>query len=545
MRPLPELTPENEFFWTSGADGVLRMQHCRACEAIVHPPQPECRRCGGELEIEALSGRATVVAVSVNHQPWLPDLETPYALVLVALDEDPLVRLTSLIVEAAVEDVHIGQRVEVRFEPHEDVWLPVFAPTGEPDDEREAWPEPPNAPVPARPAGDKFESRVALTGIGMSDVGRRLGVHPLSLTIAACREAVEDAGLTLAEIDGLATYPGGALGGSGMTEGGVPAVIEALDIRPTWFSGGMETPGQGGSIVNAMLAVAAGLCRHVLCFRTVWEATAAARAKRGTGGIPASRRVGGDNQWRLPYGAMSAANWIGLQASHYMHRFGLTRAQLGSIPLVERAHAAQNPKAIYRDPLDLEDYLGARMITTPFGLYDCDVPCDGAVAVVVSAAATAADRPRRPVHVEAVGTQISERFSWDQGTLLHEPMVAGPAAHLWSRTDLAPRDVDVACLYDGFSFNALSWLEALGFCKIGEGGEFVDGGARITHGGDFVLNPNGGQLSAGRLHGYGFFHEAVAQLRGEAGERQVEAAEVAVVTTGGGHPGGAVLLRRG
>ena len=521
------------------------MQACEACDVLVHPPQPACRRCGGELEIRALGGRGTIVAVTVNHQPWLPDLAPPYALVLVALDEDPLVRLTSLSVEQPPEDVHIGQRVEVRFEEHEDVWLPVFAPLAEPKDERESWPEPEKARAPARVTGDKFESRVALTGIGMSEVGRRLGVHPLGLTLQACRAAIEDAGLTLADIDGLATYPGSVGGGaSGMSEGGVPAVMEALGVYPTWFSGGMETPGQGGSIVNAMLAVASGLCRHVLCFRTVWEATAAARAHRGSGGIQASHRVSGDNQWRLPYGAMSAANWIGLQASHHMHRFGLTREQLGWIPVTQRAHAAANPAAIYREPMSLDDYLGARMITTPFGLYDCDVPCDGAVAVIVSAVETAVDRPHRPVFVEAVGTQISERFSWDQGTLLHEPLVAGPAAHLWTRTDLRPADVDIACLYDGFSFNALSWLEALGFCKMGEGGAFIEGGERIRAGGDVVLNPHGGQLSAGRLHGYGFFHEAVVQLRGEAEGRQVDGAKAAVVTTGGGHPGGAVLLRQ-
>lgn len=544
MRPLPELTPENEFFWTSGADGVLRMQHCGSCERFIHPPQAACRYCGGELVVNALSGSGTIVGVTVNHQPWLPDMPTPYAIVLVALDDDIEVRLTSIMANCPVEDVRIGQRVQVRFESHEDVWLPVFESRDEEDDTREEWPEPRMAPAPRRVSGDKFESRVALTGIGLSPVGRRLGVNPLSLTIDACRQAIADAGLELEDIDGLATYPGGVgAGGGGMSEGGVPAVMEALDIRPTWFNGGMETPGQGGSIVNAMLAVASGLCRHVLCFRTVWEATAAQRAQRSTGGIAATRRVSGDMQWRLPFGAMSAGNWIALQASHYMNRFGLTREQLGWIPITQRAHAAANPVAIYRDPLDLEAYLDARMITTPFGLYDCDVPCDGSVAIIVSALETAADRPHRPVLVEAVGTQISERFSWDQGTLLHEPMVAGPSAHLWTRTDLSPRDVDIACLYDGFSFNCLSWMEALGFCKTGEGGAFVEGGKRITHGGEFVLNPHGGQLSAGRLHGYGFFHEAIQQLRGDADERQVQSAKTAVVTTGGGHPGGAILLR--
>jgi len=149
------------------------------------------------------------------------------------------------------------------------------------------------------------------------------------------------------------------------------------------------------------------------------------------------------------------------------------------------------------------------------------------------------------VLVEAAGTQIRESVTWDQGTLCHEPLVMGPAAHLWSRTDLKPADVDVALLYDGFSFNALSWLEGLGFCGEGEGAAFVEGGTRIALDGEIPLNPHGGQLSAGRLHGYGFLHEAVTQLRGHGGARQVDSAEVAVLSTGGGHPGGAFLFVRG
>ena len=144
--------------------------------------------------------------------------------------------------------------------------------------------------------------------------------------------------------------------------------------------------------------------------------------------------------------------------------------------------------------------------------------------------------------VEAVGTQITERVSWDQGTTTHEPQVFGPAAHLWTRTDLRPSDVDVAELYDGFTFNCLTWLEALGFCGVGEARDFLDGGKRIALDGEIPLNTHGGQLSAGRTHGYGFLHEAVTQLRGTAGDRQVHGAEVALMSAGGGVPGGCMLL---
>ncbi len=124
--------------------------------------------------------------------------------------------------------------------------------------------------------------------------------------------------------------------------------------------------------------------------------------------------------------------------------------------------------------------------------------------------------------VEAVGTQMTERVAWDQSTMTHEPQSLGPAAHLWTRTSMNPDDVDVALLYDGFSFNCLSWLEGLGFCKIGEAKDFLDGGRNIAReGGVVALNPHGGQLSAGRTHGMGFVHEAIVQLRGDGGARQV------------------------
>ena len=545
MRPLPKLTPENEFFWTSGADGVLRFQYCELCNRYLHPPGVVCSRCGGVPKVRDVSGRATVVGFTVNYQPWLPDMEIPYVIGLVAIEEDPLVRLTTLIVDAEPDDVVIGLRVSARFEQHKDVWLPVFAPTGEPIAEAQEYPEPTPAPVRPMPTTEKFESKVAISGVGLSDVGRRLGRDPMSLAVDACRAAVADAGLTMGEIDGLSTYPGGGAKDGGHSEGGIYPVADALGIAPTWFCGTMETPGQSGAVVNAMLAVASGLCRHVLCYRTVWETTSIAWGNRQKTGVGGGARISGEMEWRLPYGAMSAGNWIALMASHYFHRYGATREQLGWIPVTERAGAAHNPVAIYQEPMTIDDYLDARMITTPFGLFDCDVPCDGSTALVVSAVDAAADGPHRPVLVEAVGTQMRERMSWDQGTLLHEPMVDGPAAHLWSRTDLKPADVDVALLYDGFSFNALSWLEGLGFCGKGEGAAFVDGGTRIARDGEIPLNPHGGQLSAGRLHGYGFLHEAVTQLRGHGGGRQVDNAEVAVVSTGGGHPGGAFLFVRG
>lgn len=544
-RPKPELGPWNRQFWTGGEHGELRIPKCTACGNFLHPMNTVCRFCqSSALEWVAVSGDASVVGVTINEQMFMPNFTPPYVIAVVRLDDAPEVRLTTNLVGAEHSTYHVGQRVHVQFIEQDGVWYPVFAPRDEPDAPIDELAPPPVVVTRPPASGERYEHKVAITGIGMSEIGRRLMRPPVSLTVEACQAAVADAGLEMSDIDGLATWPGGLPGGGGISEGGVPVVEEALGIHPTWHAGAMETSGQCGSLVNAMLAVASGLCRHVLCFRTVWEATHTELLR--TGGLPLPRggTLGGDFQWRIPFGASSAGNWIAMQANQYFAKYGGTRETLGWIAVNNRANAARNPTAVYTDPMTMDDYLSARIISTPFGLYDCDVPCDGAVAIVISARETAADLRQPPVFVEAAGTQITERQSWDQGTMTHLVNAWGPAAHLWSRTSLKQSDVDVAMLYDGFSFNCLTWLEALGFCGIGEAPDYLEGGKRIAPDGELPVNTHGGQLSAGRTHGYGFVHEAVLQLRGQAGERQISGAEVVAAGIGGGVPAGAFLFTR-
>jgi len=393
------------------------------------------------------------------------------------------------------------------------------------------------------------ERRAAITGIGQSKVGRRLDLDPLGLTVDACLGAIEDAGLKRDDIDGLSTYPGAHVPGApGFSGAGVSEVQDALRLDLDWHCGGLELPGQLGAVVNACAAVATGLARHVLCFRTVWESTAQGGGRRqgivGTGG--ADFRARGSLQWTLPFGAASAAVWVAMFARRHFHDYGTTREQLGALALNARRNAGLNPTAVYRDPLAMDDYLGARMISTPLCLYDCDVPVDGSTALIVSRRELADDLRRPPVNVEAVGTALSGRPSWDQFDDLTSMAARDAASMMWSRTDLGPADVDVAELYDGFSFLALVWLEALGFCPKGEGGPFVEGGTRIALEGPLPLNTQGGQLSGGRLHGFGFLHEACVQLWGEGGGRQVaDDPQVAVASAGGGPLASSMLLTRG
>lgn len=389
---------------------------------------------------------------------------------------------------------------------------------------------------------EKYENKSRITGIGLSQVGRRLNRNPVGLAVDACLAALADAGLERKDIDGLSTHMG-PMSSDGYSGAGIQNVEEVLRVHPVWYNAGPEMWGHGGALSTAALAIAAGLCRHVLVFRSTWESTARARARTDI----APPWIDGPGQWQVPFGAFSAANWIAMYADLHFHKYGTTREQLGQIAVNARANAVLNPHAVYREPITLDDYMSARIISTPFGLYDCDVPCDGAVAIVLSAADAARDTRRpNPIRIESMGGRIVERWSWDQDTIDHEPLMKGAAEAMWARTDLKPADVDVAQLYDGFTFNCLSWLETLGFCPIGEGGRFVEGGTRIARDGELPLNTGGGQLSGGRLQGFGFLHEACVQLWGEGGARQVPGnPQVAITSSGGGAPGGAILLTQG
>ena len=383
------------------------------------------------------------------------------------------------------------------------------------------------------------ERRAVISGIGQSAIGRRLGRGALDLTVEAALRAIADAGLDRRDVDGIATGSGYAV-----APGASPVVTtdvkEALRLNVNWYAAAGDSS-QMSALINASMAVATGQARHVLVFRTVTEASS--RADPRPAGAPP--RVDGMMQWRAPFGAPSAANWIALIATRYAHEFGMTREQLAAIALNGRRNAMLTPDAVYRTPLSMDDYLAARMISSPLCLFDCDVPVDGSVALVVSHVDCARDTRAPAIHIEALCGPLHGRDTWDQQTDLTRFAGADAARRLWSRTDLRPRDVDVAQLYDGFSFLVLLWLEDMGFCGRGEAAAFIEGGSRIALDGEIPINTSGGQLSFGRLHGLGLAHEACVQLRQQGGERQVPGEpRVALVTNGGGPVASAALLVR-
>lgn len=387
------------------------------------------------------------------------------------------------------------------------------------------------------------QARAVVSGVGQSAVGRRLGRTGLDLTNDAILAALDDAGLDRSEIDGLACWPGFMSSAPGFSPVSITDIKESLRLKLNWYTAGSEGS-QMGAIINACMAVLSGQARHVLCFRTVTESTSMAKGVRSSV-MTGSQRMNGSLSWLVPFDAPSPANWIGLTASRYMHEFGLKREQLAQIALNARRNAALNPQAVYQTPLTMEEYLSSRMISSPLCLYDCDVPVDGSTAIIISSPDAARDLKSTPIRIESICGPLHGRDSWDQMED-HTRFAAEDAGQrLWSMTDLKPKDVDVAALYDGFSFLTLLWLEGLGFCGRGEAGAFVEGGHRIALDGELPIATGGGQLSHGRLHGMGHFSEAVLQLRGGGGARQVPGdPRVAIVSNGGGPIASAALLVR-
>jgi acetyl-CoA acetyltransferase len=392
---------------------------------------------------------------------------------------------------------------------------------------------------------DGSERGAVVSGIGISRIGRKTGVPGLELTVEAASQAIADAGLTPGDIDAVAT-----LGDTPASE--VQRAIGVGDAP-------VELVGDGGllaPVFGAFRAVTTGRLRHVLVYRTVLMQGGAlvnggseppGTPPAGSAGNPMGEAMGGsmgDMAPMLTYHAYSAANWLAMHARRHMHLYGTTKEHLGWLAVTSRTHAGLNERAVYRDPMTLDDYMNARPITDPFGLLDCDVPVDGSIAVVVSLPDYAADCPNGTVRAESIGTAAGAMPGWVHRPDYPKMAQVEAARELWSTTDLSPADVDVAELYDGFTFLTFGWLEALGICGEGESGPFVDGGTNITLGGRLPLNTYGGQLSAGRMHGYWVLHEACLQLRGQAGARQVDGAEVAAVSVGGGPIAGCLLLTR-
>lgn len=368
-----------------------------------------------------------------------------------------------------------------------------------------------------------MSSAVAIAGVALSELGTAGDRSPYDLIAEASRRALADAGLTPGDVDGLAS-----------TSQGVLAPVEVADylgLRPTW----LDSTSVGGASWEVMTshaadAIAAGHANVVLL---TYGSTARSDLRRGLRGAGVAWGSRGPMQWEAPYGHTLISKYA-MAARRHMHQYGTTIEQLAEVAVSARANAAQNPEALYRDPITVEEVLDGQMIADPFTKLHCCIRSDGAAAVVLVGADRAKDLANAPVWILGSGETTSHMLTSQWSDLTIGPAaVSGPLA--FSRAGLRPSDVDVAMIYDAFTYMALLTLEDLGFCAKGEGGPFVESGA-LRLGGSLPTNPDGGGLSACHPGQRGLFLlvEAARQLRGVCGPRQVPDARVACVSATGG-----------
>ena len=363
---------------------------------------------------------------------------------------------------------------------------------------------------------NSLRNKAAIVGVGATAQGKLPGSTPVSLASDAFKRALDDAGLRKDQIDGLLTMPG-----TTSPEGSLNFLRmgETLGIDPR-YTGSMTMGGGtcGALIQNAVMAIESGLAETVAC---VFADTAR------TGNYRFGRASGWGDSWGI-WGMFGAAANSATAASRHMALYGTTSRHLGNVAVACRKHASLNPNAVMREPFTIEEHQASRWVVEPFHLLDCCLISDGGVCVIVTSAERARDLKQKPVLISGMGqaytTQNMEREDW--WYVPHQKEALGRA---FAMAGLGPKDIDVAQLYDNFTMSVILWLEHAGFCGVGEGGPFTEGG-RIELGGQLPVNTAGGNLSESYMEGWLHVVEGVRQIRGECGPRQVPGAEACLVT---------------
>ena len=376
-----------------------------------------------------------------------------------------------------------------------------------------------------------LSTNCAIAGIGRTEYSLASRRTTLALATEAARAALADAGLTSADVDGIATF--------GLNDTALAlSVGRAMGVDDlSWV---MDLYGGGNTVVTMVAAAAAAIRSGACTTAVVYRALNGRSAQRlGEAGAVVGS-VLPDAQFTMPQGYVLPPQFMAMWAKRHQHVYGSTCEDLGQVAITQRAHASANPHAIAREPLTMESYLAGRWINEPLRVYDCAFEVDGAVALVITSADRARDLAKRPVRIVETVDSHSHGGSWDQWPDLTTMFSARVAPKLLGRAGVAIGDVDVACIYDCFTYTVMAVMEDFGFFARGDGGAFF-GEGRATYGGDVVVNPHGGLISEGYIHGLNTHFEAVLQLRGEAGDRQVDGAEVALVTAGAGPYGGGAI----
>ncbi|MGW5382217.1 thiolase C-terminal domain-containing protein [Nocardia sp. NPDC003963] len=387
-----------------------------------------------------------------------------------------------------------------------------------------------------------FRDRVAIAGIGYTELIRRNPRSLAELTVEATDRALADAGLGRDDIDGLATTPsmpvyGGAKGDLDgidvMTPGHLAGALGIRD-RITWL--GNTAPMVTHAAIDAINALVAGACSHVVLYRALHMPV-------GRYSSYTSAHAAGRDQFFAPYGFSMPAGWAATVARRYLDLAGATRESLATFVVGNRENAHRNPHAYFRGKrLTEAEYLESRMIADPITMLDCDLPVDGAVAIVLTRTERARDLRNPPALV--TGYAASNQVGPTGAPMTLESILEGAARtgeRLWDAAGIGRDEIDNAQLYDGFSIFTFTWLEGLGFVGRGEAPGFIDSGlGRLT--GSLPLNTGGGCLAEGRLHGMTQLAEAAYQVTDRAGERQVPGAARSIVTVSNGLAGSTAFV---
>jgi acetyl-CoA acetyltransferase len=381
-------------------------------------------------------------------------------------------------------------------------------------------------------------THACIVGVGQTDFCRKpgSGMSQLGIQLKASTRAIEAAGLTPAEIDGIMPFP--HLGNA--EELAANLGCENLRYAATIHMGGAAPV---ASLQAAATAVTNGMADHVL-IPAGWNGYSGARVRQ-TVSQDLSSIPGGAiaRDYYLPYGFTAPPQWYAMMARRHMHEFGTKPEQLGAIAVAMRKHAQLNPGAVmHGKPMSLDDYMASPMLADPYRFFDCCLETDGAAAVVVTSEERARDLPGKPVRI--VAGACGQPYPADEITTRKDILKTGlsiAAPEAFARAGVRPDEMDFAMIYDCFTFELLQQLEETGFCKRGEGGAFVEGG-RIELGGELPVNTHGGLLSEAHVLGVSHIVEAVLQLRGDAGERQIADAKLGVVTGWGDFGDGSIAI---
>ena len=385
---------------------------------------------------------------------------------------------------------------------------------------------------------DNLARKTAIVGVAESDIGRVPDKSKYQLSAEASRLALDDAGLSVKDVDGVFTTI--------ITQGGESSSMlmsEYMGIRPRYT----DSTSVGGSsfviyVEHAAAAIRAGLCEVALiCHGSTNISDRGGRA----GPVSGKSEVYGPTQFEEPYGSSTVSAYA-LAAQRHMHEYGTTSEQLAEIAVATRKWASMNPRALMRAPISIEDVLNSRLVSSPLHVLDCCLVTDAGGAVVLTSMERARDLKKRPVAVLGTGEAHTHRMI-SQMPDYTQTAAAISGRLAFERAGVTHKDIDVAEIYDSFTITVLLTLESLGFCKKGEGGAFVSG-QRTAPGGDFPMNTQGGALSYTHPGMFGIFTliEGVRQLRGECGPRQVKDAELALCNGTGGvlSSTGTVILGR-